>query len=81
MTDGGGNERNGHISNIMNSLWGNNGNDDTLFDTFKLVSLFFIVRSRDACLSVDKKAEDNRIFHLIVTRRLLLRTSKRTNFK
>jgi len=37
MTDGGGNERNGRISNIMNSLWSNNGNDDTLFDTFKLV--------------------------------------------
>ena len=37
MTDGGGNEGNGRISNIMNSLWGNNGSDDTLFDTFKLV--------------------------------------------
>ena len=37
MTDGGGNEGNGRISVIMNSLWGNNGNDDTLFDTFKLV--------------------------------------------
>lgn len=37
MTDGGGNEGNGRISNIMNSLWSNNGNDDTLFDTFKLV--------------------------------------------
>ena len=38
MTDGGGDERNGRISNIMNSLWSNNGNDDTLLDTFKLVS-------------------------------------------
>ena len=37
MTDGGGNEGNGRISNIMNSLWSNNGNDDTLLDTFKLV--------------------------------------------
>ena len=37
MTDGGGSEGNGRISNIMNSLWSNNGNDDTLFDTFKLV--------------------------------------------
>ena len=51
MTDGGGNEGNGRISNIMNSLWSNNGNDETLFDTFKLVycTCYFIVITCVVC--------------------------------
>ena len=74
-------ERNGPISNIMNSLWSNSSsNDDAFFDSLKLVSE---IAKPQKIISVvncaDKKAEDNRIFHFFNTWCILFRTGEEYN--